>query len=105
MTQTLEERFAQKWLANCDKMEALGIPTANIRKLQETHGALAAARKMLQGNRTSLGFEDLEGAGRLDLTLEYLAVSQEFGGLFTDAEANEALARLCEAGYGFGSSR
>ena len=47
MTQTLEERFAQKWLANCDKMEALGIPTANIRKLQETHGALAAAGKQV----------------------------------------------------------
>lgn len=105
MTQTLEERFAQKWLANCDTMESLGISTGSIRKLQETHGALATARKMLQGNRTSLGFEDLEAAGRLDLTLESLAVSREFGSLFTDTEANEALARLCEAGYGFGSSR
>ena len=39
--------------------------------------------------------------GRLDLSLEALAVDKRFTALFSDEEADEALTRLLEAGYGF----
>ena len=39
--------------------------------------------------------------GHLELSLEAIAVRKDFTGLFSDEEANEALARLLEAGYRF----
>ena len=39
--------------------------------------------------------------GRLDLSLEALAVKKPYTDLFDDEQANEALMRLLDAGYGF----
>ena len=57
------------------------------------------AHRSLSGSRESDGFAQLEKLGRLDLTLEALAVDKRFTGLFTDEQANEALTRLLEAGF------
>ena len=43
----------------------------------------------------------LADKGRLDLSLEALAVSKQFTALFSDEEANNALNRLLDAGYRF----
>ena len=60
---------------------------------------LASAHRQLTGNRCSEGFGQLETKGRLDLSLEALAVDKRFTGLFSDEEANQALSRLLETGY------
>ena len=62
---------------------------------------MESAHRCLSGQRLSDGFTQLAVLGRLDLSLEAIAVRKEFTGLFSDEEANEALARLLEAGYRF----
>ena len=62
---------------------------------------MESAHRCLSGQRLSDGFTKLAELGRLDLSLEAIAVRKEFTGLFSDEEANEALARLLEASYRF----
>ena len=62
---------------------------------------LAGAKRCLSGHRESDGFFRLADKGRLELSLEALAVKKQFTGLFTDEEANNALTRLLSAGYTF----
>ena len=77
------------------------------RKTAETLGVrirpvdMKAARRCLSGHRESDGFYRLADLGRLDLSLEALAVKKPYTTLFTDEEANNALTRLLDAGYTF----
>ena len=93
----MEEKFIAIWKQNREKAQALG---ARIRPVEDAE-ALKTAHRCLQGHRESDGFGFLADKGRLELSLEALAVDKRFTGLFTDAEANEALNRLVDAGYGF----
>ena len=63
--------------------------------------ALENARRCLSGNRDSEGFAQLQSKGRLDLTVEALAVKKAYTALFTDEQVNNALMRLLDAGYKF----
>ena len=91
----MEEKFITAWLSARQQTEALGVRLRPI----EQEKLLATAHRQLTGNRCSDGFVPLEAKGRLDLTLEALAVDKRFTGLFTDEEANTALTRLLESGY------
>ena len=93
----MEEKFAQAWAERREKAAELGV---RIRPV-EAGAAVKAAKRCLSGNRLSDGFNVLQAKGRLDLSLEALAIDKRFTGLFTDEEANEALTRLLEAGYRF----
>ena len=62
---------------------------------------LAQAERCLSGHRESDGFQLLSQKGRLDLSLEAIAVKKQFHGLFTDEQINNALDRLLWAGYRF----
>ena len=93
----MEEKFAQAWAERREKAAELGV---RIRPV-EAGEAVKAAKRCLSGNRLSDGFNVLQAKGRLDLSLEALAIAKRFTGLFTDEEANEALTRLLEAGYRF----
>ena len=59
------------------------------------------ARRCLSGNRDSEGFAQLQKFGRLDLSLEALAIQKAYTALFTDEQVNNALMRLLDAGYHF----
>lgn len=91
----MEEKFIAAWLAARQQAQALGIRL----RLVEKEDMLASAHRQLTGNRCSEGFGQLETKGRLDLSLEALAVDKRFTGLFSDEEANQALTRLLETGY------
>lgn len=93
----MEETFLRAWLAARQEAERLGV---RFRPM-ERENAMAQAHRTLSGHRESDGFTQLLGKGRLDLTLEALAVKRQFTGLFTDQEANEALTRLLNVGYRF----
>lgn len=93
----MERKFYEAWVKNREQAAALGV---RMRSVTEAD-ALKTARRTLSGSRTSDGFVQLMGLGRLDLSLEALAVDRRFTGLFSDEEANEALTRLLEAGYRF----
>lgn len=91
----MEEKFIAAWLAARQQAQALGIRLRPVEK----EAMLASAHRQLTGNRCSEGFGQLETKGRLDLSLEALAVDKRFTGLFSDEEANQALTRLLETGY------
>lgn len=59
------------------------------------------AHRSLSGHRESDGFQILADKGRLDLSLEALAIDKRFTALFNDEQANNALTRLLVAGYRF----
>lgn len=91
----MEEKFIAAWLAARQQAQALGIRLRPVEK----EDMLASAHRQLTGNRCSEGFGQLETKGRLDLSLEALAVDKRFTGLFSDEEDNQALTRLLETGY------
>lgn len=91
----MEEKFIAALLAARQQAQALGIRLRPVEK----EAMLASAHRQLTGNRCSEGFGQLETKGRLDLSLEALAVDKRFTGLFSDEEANQALTRLLETGY------
>lgn len=90
----MEEKFLAALAAARVQAEKLGV---RIRPIND----MTAARRCLSGHRESDGFYQLADLGRLDLSLEALAVKKQFTSLFTDEEANTALERLLSAGYTF----
>ena len=93
----MEQPFIAAWMANREKAAQAGV---RLRPLA-AEDALVQAQRCLCGHRQSDGFFALAEKGRLDLSLEALAVSKAFTGLFSDEEANNALNRLLDAGYRF----
>ena len=93
----MEEKFIAAWQANREEAAAMGVRMRPVEK----DSAMKLAHRALSGNRESDGFGALESKGRLDLSLEALAVDKRFTALFTDEEANTALSRLLDAGYRF----
>ena len=90
----MEEKFLLALEAARVQAEKLGV---RIRPVED----MTAAHRCLSGHRESDGFALLAQKGRLDLSLEALAVKKPFTGLFSDEEANNALMRLLDAGYRF----
>ena len=90
----MEEKFLQALEENRKKAETLGARIRPMTDMQQAH-------RCLSGNRESDGFNILAQKGRLDLSLEALAVKKQFTSLFNDDEANNALMRLLDAGYRF----
>jgi len=93
----MEEKFIAAWAANREKAEKLGVRMRPV----AAEEAMKNAHRCLSSHRESDGFTVLADKGRLDLSLEALAVSKQFTALFSDEEANNALNRLLDAGYRF----
>jgi len=88
----MEQKFIEALAAAREKAAALGVRIRPVTALNE-------AKRQLSGTRVSDGFWQLSDKGKLELSLEALAVDKRFTGLFTDEEANTALSRLLEADY------
>ena len=87
-----------KFLAACDEArQKAAVLNVRIRPVTD----MKQAHQCLSGHRESDGFSLLAQKGRLDLSLEALAVKKQFTSLFSDEEANNALMRLLDAGYHF----
>lgn len=91
----MEEKFILAWEQARLAAEALGV---RIRPVERTK-ALDTARRILSGGRSSDGFVQLQRLGRLDLSLEALAVQKAYTALFTDEQVNNALMLLLDASY------
>ena len=90
----MEEKFLFALEANRQKAEALGVRIRPVLDMKQAH-------QILSGHRESDGFSHLARLGKLELSIEALAVKKQFTALFSDEEANNALMRLLEAGYKF----
>ena len=91
----MEEKFLMAWEKARQEAAQLGV------RLRPEKLSLALAKKQLGGHRDSDGFGALAQMGRLDLSVEALAIQKAYTALFTDEEANTALMRLLDAGYTF----
>lgn len=91
----MEEKFIAAWEQNRKTAEELGVRMRPVDRAK----ALESAKRILSGSRDSDGFGSLQKLGRLELSLEALAVSKAYTQLFSDDEVNNALMRLLEAGY------
>ena len=97
---TAEERFSSRVLAQIKTAENEGVcRTARVLAQIEKYGALGYAKEQFRRGRVCDGFDELAAAGRLALSIEALAVSGQFGELFSDEEADFCLQSLLEAGY------
>ena len=90
----MEEKFLAAVAAARQKAEKLGVRIRPVEDMQSAH-------RILSGHRESDAFSILADKGRLDLSLEALAIDKRFTALFTDEEANTALTRLLAGGYRF----
>ena len=90
----MEEKFLFALEDARQKAEKLGVRIRPVLDMKSAH-------RILSSHRESDGFFALAGKGRLDLSLEALAVKKQFTVLFSDEEANNALTRLLDAGYLF----
>lgn len=93
----MEQKFIAAWEAAREKAAGLGVRMRPVAPAD----AMKSAHRLLTGNRTSDGFNELIRLNALELSLEALAVDKRFTGLFSDEEANNALMRLLDAGYHF----
>ena len=93
----MDKNFCESYRMARTAAEGLGVRLRPIEKAD----ALKQAHRALAGTRPSDGFDTLASKGRLDLSLEALAIDRRFTSLFSDDEANNALTRLLEAGYRF----
>ena len=90
----MEEKFLFALEEARKKAEKSGV---RIRPVTD----MKAAHRVLSGHRESDGFYQLAELGKLELSIEAIAVKKQFTSLFSDEEANNALTRLLEAGYTF----
>ena len=90
----MEEKFLAAVAAARAQAEKQGV---RIRPVTD----MAQAHRVLGGHRESDGFNLLAQKGKLELSIEALAVKKQFTALFSDEEVNNALDRLLFAGYQF----
>ena len=93
----MEEKFISAWASAREKAAGLGVKMRPV----AAEEAMKSAHRCLSGRRLSDGFNALKEKGRLELSLEAIAIDKRYTQLFSDEEANEALTRLLEAGYRF----
>ena len=93
----MEEKFIAAWASARQQAQNAGV---RMRPVADGE-AMKAAHRAMSSSRPSDGFDQLEEKGLLRLSLEALVVDKRFTALFSDDEANEALARLLAAGYRF----
>lgn len=91
----MEQKFIAAWEACRKNAAEIGVRMRPV----AAEEAMKSAHRALSGTRTSDGFAALAEKKHLEWSLEALAVDKRFTALFSDEEANEALARLMEAGY------
>ena len=90
----MEQKFLQALEQVRGQATALGVRIRPIETMEQAH-------RVLSGHKESDGFSHLARLGRLDLSIEALAIKKQFTALFSDDEANNALMRLIDAGYAF----
>jgi 5-methylcytosine-specific restriction protein A len=73
-------------------------PSALI-KMIERHGAVDACKRLISSSQPSDGFTKLYEAGRLDLSVEAIALEPEWAGQFGETERQRCRKRLEQVGY------
>ncbi|MBD9541320.1 hypothetical protein IB276_17840 [Ensifer sp. ENS04] len=93
--------FDKAMLAIYDEATEFGYYPNDFRSMVEKLGGVTTAKQLINKPKISQGFTRLWEEGRLDLSVEALAVSPEWRTLFSADEIKRSSQRLKEAGYKF----
>ncbi|MEF9960727.1 MAG: hypothetical protein RR448_09785 [Niameybacter sp.] len=96
----LEKQFEQELIKNCElAQKECGYTSTRFLQTIEKFGGVKTAQEILRKGRLSDGFEKLQQAGRIELTMEASMIKRPYAELFTDDEVNTCYEVLCEHGY------
>jgi len=99
---TLEKQFEEELIKKCElAQKQCGYRPTRFLQTISKFGGVKTAREILRKGKVSDGFEILQKAGLLELTMEAMIVDKKYGELFTDDEVNSCYELLCEYGYFF----
>lgn len=97
---TLEKKFEEELIKNCETAQKqCGYNPARFLQTIAKFGAVKTVKEILRKGRESDGFEKLQKAGLMNLTMEAMVIDRKYGELFTDEEVNSCYEVLCEHGY------
>lgn len=96
----LEEQFQREVLDGCRVLskEHSYSPTYFLKMVYE-QGAVKAAKALLASKEPAEGLFTLWEIGRLDMSIEAMALSPQYIELFTEDERRAAKKRLADLGY------
>jgi len=93
------EKFEKRVQAAIKEMISLGYKPKIFMSMIFESDTVTAVKKLLNSNKISDGFVKLFDKGRLDLSMENIVFSEDWGGLFTPEEKNIAKKRLIEYNF------
>lgn len=96
----LEKKFDEELIKKCEiAQKECGYNPARFLQTVAKFGGVKTAKEIMRKGKVSDGFDKLQEAGRIELTMEAVVVDSRYGELFTDDEVNSCYALLCEHGY------
>lgn len=97
---TLEKRFEEELIKNCEAAQKqCGYNPTRFLQTITKFGAVKTAKEILRKGKESDGFDKLQQAGLISLTMEAMVIDKRYAELFTDDEVNSCYELLCEHGY------
>lgn len=88
----LEMKFEIQLIVNISEMEKIRS-FRQLRFLLDKYGYLEGAKRLINGQET-IGLRDLILADRIELSIEYLALLEEFQPLFSEDELKKCRRKL-----------
>lgn len=99
---TLEKQFEEELIKKCEiAQKQCGYKPTRFLQTISKFGGVKTAKEILRKGKVSDGFETLQQAGLIELTMEAMIIDKKYGELFTDDEVNSCYELLCEHGYYF----
>ncbi|MGL4345546.1 MAG: hypothetical protein ACRCTE_10135 [Cellulosilyticaceae bacterium] len=96
----LEKAFDQEMIKKCEEAQKkCGYKPTRFLQTIAKFGGVKTAKEILRKGKLSDGFEQLQEAGLLGLTMEATVIDGKYTELFTDEEVNSCYEILCEYGY------
>lgn len=97
---TLEKQFEEELIKNYERSKKeCGCQPTRLLQTVEKFGGVKTVKEILRKGRLSDGFDQIQAAGHLELTMEALVCQTKYGELFTDDEVNSCYELLCDYGY------
>lgn len=96
----LEKQFEEELIKKCEEAQReCGYKPTRFLETVASFGGVKTAKEMIRKGRVSDGFDKLQQAGLIYLTMEAVVIKPEYEALFTDDEVNSCYELLCDHGY------
>lgn len=96
----LEKKFDQELIQKSEKAQKqCDYNPARFIQTVTKFGGVKTAKEIMRKGKVSEGFDKLQQAGLIALTMEATLIDKKYADLFTDDEVNSCYELLCEYGY------